>query len=616
MDDRIRQIIGSKRNAVSVDTDTAINLTLEETSRLVKTNANIINNIVSSEEQFDLERGDSRFYRLSGRLNIMTANELTKGDEDDGGSNRGTADTDWDPLFSEYYNGTAVVSAPTNWVMQICYPSDKVEDFELWGTGKPVGIGMKIESLLSNNPSGNRGLLTVKTTQKHKLSEGDYIHINDRSLPNQYQGLHKVFELGSNGDNMETSVTLDTSWKGDVLTECFLTRVANISPNDIEFVNDDTIVSTTLTDINGGTSNTDYYTITSGSEHGMGINDYVEMRHITSSGVMNGFHRVQGIVDDFKFTIKPQTPGTPINYRYRRMDGTPSDYYVREFEVLTGNDYNIHKAAYSTSIYPVTDKTEFGMSNDTWLFNLDKDIDINALINYRGGIVNELKVCMLKRAGELPFSWSNVTSHWDFNSSNANTQNALEVVSEVSPTSAGTIKKLFPRTITNPGNKYIGDIVEYNRKEIKEKVITEVVFRFGVESGVVTNNNIPTNTSLSDGIETYTTASPLRDLEGYYYNPFKTIDVRKFSTVIETAEPDDIIEGIPGDYETYSDGSRAWRDLLTDGFIEEGNNGVDWPFLNGRHYIYMNSVIYVRRQNPYDLIDQSDIISVNPKNIC
>ena len=192
----------------------------------------------------------------------------------------------------------------------------------------------------------------------------------------------------------------------------------------------------------------------------------------------------------------------------------------------------------------------------------------------------------------------------------------MEDVSEVSSGSAGTIKKLFPRTITNPGDKYIGDIVEYNRKEIREKVITEVIFRFGVESGVVTNNNTPTNTSLSNGIETYTTASPLKDLEGYYYTPFKTIDVRKFSTVIETAEPDDIIEGIPGDYETYSDGSRAWRDLLTDGFIEEGNNGVDWPFLNGKHYLYMNSNIYIRRQNPYNLIDQSDIISVNPKNAC
>jgi hypothetical protein len=619
MDDRIRQIRGSKKNAVSVDTDTTVNLTLEESSRLIKTNANIINNIVSSEDQFELERNTSRVYRLSGRFNIITANELTKGDEDDGGSIRGTANTDWDPLFSEYYNGTTVVSSPTNWVLQVCYPSNKIEDFELWGVNKPVGLGMSVVSLVSNNPSGNRGLLVVNTIQKHKLSEGDYIHINDRSNPNQYRGLHKVFELGQNGENMETSVTLDTSWKGDSTNEMYLNRVANVSANDVQFVNDDSLVSFTLSDMTGGTTNTDYYLLMSGNVHGLGVNDYIEMRD-PSGDIMNGFHRVQGVVDDFKFTIKPHTPGATVsNYRYRRMDGTPSDYYVREFEVLTGNDYDIHLAAFSSSVYPESLKTEFGISNDTWLYNMDKDINLDVLTNHRGGIVNELKVCSLKRAGELPYGWSNVTSHWDFNYGVANTvitnPSTLEEVSKVTAGSAGSIEKLYPRTLTNYGSKYIGDIVEYNRKEIKEKVITEVIFRFGVKTGVLTNNNIPTNLSLRDGTQTYT-YSGMEDLEGYYYTPFRTIDVRKYSVNIEKAEPEDIIEGIPADYELYSDGSRAWRDLLTDGFIEEGTNGVDWPFLNGKHYLYMNSCVYVRRQNPYILLDQSDIISVNPKNAC
>ena len=188
MDDRIKQIIGSKRNAVSVDIDTSVSLTLEETSRLVKTNANIINNIISSEEQFDLERDNSKLYRLSGRLNIVTANELTKGDLDIGGVIRGTADTDWDPLFSEYtvLPANIVVSAPTNWVMQVCYPSDKIENYEIWGPNKPVSLGMRIESLLSNNPSGNRGLLVVKTTQKHKLSEGAKAKDGEVTYPESY----------------------------------------------------------------------------------------------------------------------------------------------------------------------------------------------------------------------------------------------------------------------------------------------------------------------------------------------------------------------------------------------------------------------------------------------
>ena len=59
MDERIRQIIGSKRNKISVDTDTNLNITLDDNSRLLKTNANQITEVVSEDEQFNLERDSS-----------------------------------------------------------------------------------------------------------------------------------------------------------------------------------------------------------------------------------------------------------------------------------------------------------------------------------------------------------------------------------------------------------------------------------------------------------------------------------------------------------------------------------------------------------------------------
>ena len=54
--------------------------------------------------------------------------------------------------------------------------------------------------------------------------------------------------------------------------------------------------------------------------------------------------------------------------------------------------------------------------------------------------------------------------------------------------------------------------------------------------------------------------------------------------------------GIPGDAEKRPNGDIIWRDVLTPGFIEEGNNGVDYPFLNGSNYVYTNKHIFVRRQ--------------------
>ena len=74
------------------------------------------------------------------------------------------------------------------------------------------------------------------------------------------------------------------------------------------------------------------------------------------------------------------------------------------------------------------------------------------------------------------------------------------------------------------------------------------------------------------------------------------------------ADPDELVDGVPSDYEEYPDGSLAWRDLLTPGYIEEGVNGVDWPFVNGRHHLYMNNITYIRRQNPYVVYHRPELI--------
>jgi hypothetical protein len=612
MDDRFRQIIGSSKNKVSIDVDTNVGISLENETRLLKPNANPINTIIGVDEQFDLERQYSKLYRLSGKLNIITANELTQGD---GGANRGTADTDWDPLFTEYVSGGVLVKTPTNWQLQICYPSDMITDYPMWGTDKPVSLGMKVTSLTSNVPSGNRILLVVETQQTHKLTVGDYIHLNDRVNLNKYQGIHKVLELGHNGKDVATKITLETTWDGDTTNEMFLTRVVNISNDDVLNSKTDTMVSFTFSDVSGGTLNTDYILIKTVKEHGLGVNDYVELRK-PSNGILNGFHLVENVVGDYEYTIKRKSVSTPttIGYTYRRMDGTPCDYYVRQFEVLTGNDYDIYKGGFSSSIYPTTQTRELGVANGTWLYHLNKDINISSLISHRGGVANELKICMVKKSGDKPYDWSNVTSHWDFNRRNTN-GNELELVSLRRTNGIGTVEKRNPKTLSSNGSKYIGDVIEYNRSEIKEKVITETIFRFGIQTGVINNNNIPDNTSfLSGGSNTVTEAKP--NSEGYYYNPFKTLEIKKYSNYIETAGVNDNIDGVPSNYETYSDGSFAWRDLLTDGYIEEGNNGVDWPFMNGRHYVHVNQYLYIRRQAPYKVIDQSGIITVDPNLDC
>jgi hypothetical protein len=267
------------------------------------------------------------------------------------------------------------------------------------------------------------------------------------------------------------------------------------------------------------------------------------------------------------------------------LDATPSDYYVRKFEVLTTNSYDVYDAAFSSSIYPKTQTNELGVSNKTWLCNFVRDVDLGIYTSHRGGQVSDIYFSIIKRSGQNTFDWSNVTAHWDFDRRIANYGNSLETISTRVNGGVGSIAK------ANVGDTYFGDFVEFNRDEIREYVISEVIHRFS------TNDNPNGN--------------------GYYYTPFRRIPIRVFSDLIEVATPEDNIFGLPGDFITKPNGNIEWRDLLTPGYFEDGVNGVDYPFLNGANYIYINHTLYVRRQVPPNAqINQSGVVVIDPEIIC
>ena len=252
MDERIRQIIGSKRNKISVDTDTNLNITLDDNSRLLKTNANQITEVVSEDEQFNLERDSSLLYRLNGRLNIITANELSIL----------ACDDSWDPLIYQYGEDTS----PNNWVLQICYPVNKRPDYIMSG-GYPISYGLNIDSIYQSEKINNRYQTIIKTKQKHKLNVGDYVHINSTASNNPYQGIHKVEKLGNTSDvtgltgstidDAPYYILLESSYKTNFNGKSFLKRVVNVSDSDFNYLDSKPIGTVQFTDFSGNTgSNT------------------------------------------------------------------------------------------------------------------------------------------------------------------------------------------------------------------------------------------------------------------------------------------------------------------------------------------------------------------------
>lgn len=578
--DSIQQILGNARYKMAPNADFNYKIHLEGKVSPLKNNLNKIISTLSAEQVFNNERNDSTKYRILGRLNLITDNSIFyTGLTTDNKVVIYPSTNDWDFLISgDDING----QQPNNWVLQMTYPS-KIDKYSKVGTFEAYK-GVTIKTVNPINPLGNKELALITTQQKSKLQEGDFCYIYSNTYTSDYSGFHQVQSIGENGNFLDTKLVLSTKYSVPD-TNLSVKRVIDISDNDKTFSNPKSILIVKSSDITGGTTNANYVRINTGNlssafsaaTHGLRKSDYIDLRAKYGPSILNGLHRVEHIIDRYNFVIDLKITNTP-NFTlplstpkplFRRLDGIPSDYYVRKFTLISGNDYEVNKAtAFGNSVYPNLRENSLGVANNTYLFTFTKDTDTNNLYSHRKGPLNELNFVTLKRSGKNSIDWSDVTAHWDFDYSVATTSTGIETVSKNNPSGVGTIEKNIPFN-----SEYFGDFVEFNRGEILEKTISKIIHRFALK-----NKN---------------TAE-----KGYYLDPFHKIYIRKFSNVIETAYVDEKVIGIPGNAELRPNKSLEWRDLLEPGYIEEDNNGVDYPFINGANYIYFNKYVYLRRQIP------------------
>jgi hypothetical protein len=574
----IKNIIGNKRYKKATKQNTNVGLELENKTKLI-TDYNITE-ILNLQNLFNKERNESNKYRFNGKLNIYTSNVLSTG----------STSSDWDPLFKD-----TPPTTPNNWVMQITYPSFMNDEYEIKYSDPNFNIkskayrGLQYLGLGTSFINGSNKL-TLLGVQKHNLEIGEFIYL---AHPN-YMGLHKVQSLGIEGGNLKTSITLDTIVNAPTTTIASsyynnFKRITNVSKNDISFNKPTTFNYTESTNISGNTG-VGYTKIITPSNHNLSVNDFVDIR-IGSSNPLNGVWKVVNIPSPNTFIIKVESLAN-YNFtsaKFRRLDGTPSEYYVRYFEVLTSNDYEVYKCAFSSNIYSNISDPLVGTANNTWAFQFNKDINVTNLKDSRNGPITQLYYTIIKRAGLKTYPWSDVVADWDFNYKYTTLNNGIETISKINPNGIGTVEKKNPRIenldqngelVVTDGDRYVGEFVEFNRLELIERPVADVIHRFGL-------NSSPNN-------------------EGYYYKPFKDLQIRVYSTQIEKADSNVLFVDVPGNYVTYQDGSIAWRDLLTIGFFEEGFNGVDYPFNNGSNYFYFNHNLYVRRQSPTPKIDNNN----------
>jgi hypothetical protein len=573
--DRIgKHIPISKRFKLGVDQDVVVNIGLENNVKeLIEFD---INKVINSNDVFENERVISQKYRFSGKLSILTANELSPS----------AKSSDWDPLF----DGNPPTT-PNNWLLQLTYPSRHSYDYPItlsYTTNHPTKAneGPIFFSVLGENVGGNTLRVAFHTQFDHKLLVGDYVYIYKSNKLHPHVGIYEVIHKGFDTTTQSYFFVIDKEYFGGDEPGNFK-RVLNVSDSDKNFSNPITISNSYPSNLMGNTNTPikNYTKIKTLETHTFVVGDFIDIRH---DGIFNGIFEIVYIIDNNNFVINHKTNSTQ-NYTNKplvnRVDCIPSEYYVRYFKVLTTNNYEIYNAGFSQNIYPNSGLKNYGLVNDNWLYHFINGIDFSSYKDNKNGIISEVYLTTIKRAGKNTYNWSNVTSHWEPNKILANTTNNIELISKHNTTGVGSVEK------NNIGDEYVGDYVEYNKLELKEKTIMGVVHRFG-------NNTNP-------------------DSEGYYYKPFKKLKLRVYSENIETADVDELIIGVPDNYETYKDGSIAWRDLLDIGFFEPDNpDRVDYPFVNGYHYYYTDHTIYVRRQRPVVDININELITTNPINIC
>jgi hypothetical protein len=308
-----------------------------------------------------------------------------------------------------------------------------------------------------------------------------------------------------------------------------------------------------------------------------------------------------GVTGTFKRIIDVENPNDTI-----------SEYYVRRHKLLTnpqdavmvnsGFEQNIfgkRKKYESSGLTPNrVSRVSVREGSQSYTLTFNTDIDIVPLLDNQKRPISELFfTVMWKGYFGLMFGYGGYTglkqgygfnlplvngfpsNWWSLINSNSNTNFPMD--SYTNPPLGNNLGPGGSQLVFNyvkslqKGNTLDGDLCEWNDYDQNERVISNLYHKLTFNPFVFQTNNNPMN--------------PF----GYYYQPHFPITIREYSDYIETGEKKEVA-GVP-DYSYFSekDDVFIWRDLYEYGYIDSNGIGVNYPFLNGKHYPYENIIFRI-----------------------
>lgn len=548
--DRINQRLNIETSKSSVNTDSFLKINLDNTNRVLPLGE--INNIIDVSKQFNKERQASKRYRIINTIKPTISNVLF---------NLTNPNILNEKTFAGFNNVNLFLdtSFPKDGILDIDYPTSIINNLKevngWFGYYNPDKPNLGLSELIDMEPSRTR----FSFNQDIKPFNNSQVPINNWDLTLTYpESSDKTHYMVKNGLLIVEKQSVMVSNRNMVAFGVACLHNLNIGD----------MVSLS------------------------GTNGYDGQHVVVRTGLDNGD------LKGYFFVIDILPTGTiGLNSRMKRIIGVePSEYYFRIFKKINTNfDYESYKLSFSQNIY--SDELTQCVFND--------DIDVSNLVDNLGRPISELYLTILKtNSGNL---FTNVSSGIEtpvLSALTANTINHIKKIPAINRIHNGTTLPFITHvpletSIDISRDRFYGDLVEYNRLEVMETILADVSHRFNTV-------NRETVSPIVGGYykNTGTNASRIAlnlgpRQEGYFYKAHWLIRIRDFSSYIEQGDIN--TEGMPSYVENLGDGRYLWRDMLDIGFNQTSEKTLDYPFLNGCHYMHQNVCFNVKRQDPFNI---------------
>jgi len=574
-------ILGKERFKSSVDVDTFVNIPVEQTTKLLNEYDRSVD--IGLESLFDDERQSCTIFRPSTKYTILFENAYT-------------GSTNYPPFRNNLYYTNEILNSINS------FPGGNVTAIPPFPPVANVswdGFPQYFEFDFIRTDNNVIGYTKPPNN-----------HINFRNISaNTYNWTHYISYPFENDYNKQLN---------------FYSGNTNISWTWVASTGIPFIISI------GSNLNTNIISFLSPLKHGLNVSEFVELFdnlgqplnyngnnifQVTSLG-NNGFNSKNYVFNIANVGFLGTTFQTSTLGFFKRIINinnikeTRSEYYVRRHKIITeqnctiltktGFEQNIFNSRPKYEIYALTPLQQFRSSvkedSQSYTLSFNCDIDVS---KYRDNQKRPLTQLFFTTIWRGYFGWTrNMKQGWEFNiplAFNNKSQPWWDLLNSLSNTNinqlnynVGPIGPFYYNDTLASGDTIDGDYCEWNNYDQQERVISKYVhkIRYNGTWFNVTSNFLPTTNQY-----------------GYFYFPHSPIQIREFSNYVEEGSSAKVIDIPDWAYFSQLSNSFRWRDIYTYGFIDEEGIGVDYPFLNGKHYPYINTIFRIIPEN-YNITSQ------------